>query len=85
MMFNGSTNAVKWRYYRSFIENLTTSGRDPATVLDADYARTVARCFLVNLRVQKMNLLALVPTQQLIGLQEWVKARLTVRFIQKKC
>ena len=40
---NGSANAVKWRYYRSFIENLTTSGRDPATVLDADYARTVAR------------------------------------------
>ena len=41
--FDGITGAVKWRYYRSFIENLTTSGRDPATVLDADYARTVAR------------------------------------------
>lgn len=42
-VFSGSANAVKWRYYRSFIENLVTSGRDPATVLDADYARTVAR------------------------------------------
>lgn len=41
--FVGSANAVKWRYYRSFIENLTTSGRDPATVLDADYTRTIAR------------------------------------------
>ncbi|MCA9334185.1 hypothetical protein KC963_04005 [Candidatus Saccharibacteria bacterium] len=41
--FTGSANAVKWRFYRSFIENLVTSGRDPATVLDADYARTVAR------------------------------------------
>jgi len=41
--FVGSANAVKWRFYRSFIENLVTSGRDPATVLDADYARTVAR------------------------------------------
>lgn len=39
----GSANAVKWRYYRSFLENLNTSGRDPATVADADYTRTVAR------------------------------------------
>ena len=39
----GSANSVKWRYYRSFLENLNTSGRDPATVADADYARTVAR------------------------------------------
>ena len=42
-LFVGSANAVKWRYYRSFLENLATSGRDPATVLDADYARTIAR------------------------------------------
>ena len=41
--FAGSANAVKWRFYRSFIENLVTSGRDPATVLDADYTRTIAR------------------------------------------
>ena len=33
----------KFRLYRAFIESLTTSGRDPATVLDADYARTIAR------------------------------------------
>jgi len=39
----GNGNAVKWRYYRSFLENLTTSGRDPTTVLDADYTRTIAR------------------------------------------
>lgn len=39
----GSANSVKWRYYRSFLENLTTSGRDPTTVLDADYTRTIAR------------------------------------------
>lgn len=31
------------RVYRTFIENLEISGRDPATVLDADYARTVGR------------------------------------------
>ena len=42
-LFVGSANAVKYRYYRSFLENLVTSGRDPATVLDADYARTMAR------------------------------------------
>lgn len=39
----GSANSVKRRYYRSFIENLVTSGRDPTTVLDADYTRTIAR------------------------------------------
>lgn len=39
----GNENAAKWRYYRSFLENLTTSGRDPTTVLDADYTRTIAR------------------------------------------
>lgn len=33
----------KYRLYRGFIENLARSGRDPATVLDADYARTIAR------------------------------------------
>lgn len=46
---NGTTmsvqhqNAAKYRVYRGFVENLVTSGRDPTTVLDADYARTVAR------------------------------------------
>ena len=35
--------SVKWRLYRGFIENLRTSGRDPETVLDADWARTMAR------------------------------------------
>lgn len=39
----GQLNAVKWRLYRGWLENLQTSGRDPAAVLDADYARTVAR------------------------------------------
>lgn len=38
-----NANAVKWKYYRSFIENLVTSGRDPVTVLNEDYARTIAR------------------------------------------
>jgi len=33
----------KYRLYRGFIENLAVSGRDPVAVLDADYARTVAR------------------------------------------
>ncbi len=31
------------RVYRGFIENLARSGRDPAAVLDADFARQVAR------------------------------------------
>lgn len=31
------------RLYRGFIENLQRSGRNPVTVLDDDYARTVAR------------------------------------------
>jgi hypothetical protein len=33
----------KWKLYRGWVENLATSGRDPATVLDADWSRTVAR------------------------------------------
>lgn len=33
----------QWKLYRGWIENLVTSGRDPATVLDADWTRTVAR------------------------------------------
>ena len=41
--FTGSANATKYKYYRSFLENLTVSGRDAVTVLDADYARVVAR------------------------------------------
>jgi hypothetical protein len=36
-------NARKFRIYRSFIEALQLSGRDPEAVLDADWARTVAR------------------------------------------
>lgn len=35
--------AAKWRLYRGFLEDLSASGRDPVTVLDADYARTIAR------------------------------------------
>ena len=31
------------RLYRGFIENLATSGRDPMTVLDADWTRVAAR------------------------------------------
>jgi hypothetical protein len=33
----------KFRIYRTWIENLRISGRTPATVLDADYSRTIAR------------------------------------------
>jgi hypothetical protein len=36
-------NASKYRVYRGFDEVLRISGRDAATVLDADYTRTVAR------------------------------------------
>ncbi|RWB96505.1 MAG: hypothetical protein EOQ56_25630 [Mesorhizobium sp.] len=36
-------NAAKTRLYRGWIENLEISGRDPLTVLDADWARTIAR------------------------------------------
>lgn len=36
-------DAVNFRLYRGWIEDLAASGRDPVTVLDADYARTVAR------------------------------------------
>jgi hypothetical protein len=32
----------KWKLYRCFVEDLLTSGRNPETVLDADYARVVA-------------------------------------------
>lgn len=32
-----------FRVYRGFVENLARSGRDPVTVLDADYMRTMAR------------------------------------------
>lgn len=35
--------ATDFKIYRGFVENLVTSGRDPVTVLDADYARMVAR------------------------------------------
>lgn len=36
-------NFENYRLYRAFVESLTTSGRDPATVLDADWTRTIAR------------------------------------------
>lgn len=38
-----ATHGNGLRHFRGFIENLATSGRDPVTVLDADYARTIAR------------------------------------------
>jgi hypothetical protein len=36
-------NARKFRIYRGFIEALQLSGRNPDTVLDADWDRTVSR------------------------------------------
>lgn len=36
-------NAAKYRVYRGWIENSVVSGRDPLTVLDQDYTRTVNR------------------------------------------
>lgn len=39
----GAQTAYNFKAYRVFIENLATSGRDPVTVLDADYARIVAK------------------------------------------
>lgn len=39
--FGGSS--VPHKLYRGFVENLTVSGRDPITVLNADYHRVVAR------------------------------------------
>lgn len=35
--------AAKWVLYRGMVENLETSGRDPETVADDDWDRTVAR------------------------------------------
>lgn len=35
--------ARNFKLYRGFIEDLSLSGRDPTTVLDADFARVVAR------------------------------------------
>lgn len=35
--------ASNFKIYRGFIEALTISGRDPITVLDADWTRTIAR------------------------------------------
>lgn len=32
-----------WRLYRGWLEDLSITDRDPVTVLDADYARTIAR------------------------------------------
>jgi hypothetical protein len=39
----GQSGAKNFRVYRCFVENLARSARDPLTVLDADYARVVAR------------------------------------------
>lgn len=39
----GQTNARNFRVFRPFVENLARSGRDPLTVLDADWARVQAR------------------------------------------
>lgn len=39
----GHVSGRKYRLYRGFIENLAVSERDPVAVLDADYARTIAR------------------------------------------
>lgn len=39
----GSVNAVKFRAYRLFIENLARSGRDPLAVAEADWLRVQAR------------------------------------------
>ena len=36
-------SASPFRLYRGFIEDLSVSGRDPVAVLDADYARVIAR------------------------------------------
>jgi len=40
---SGQTAAKNFRLYRVFVENLARSGRDPVTVLDADYERVIAR------------------------------------------
>ena len=40
---SGQTGAKNFRLYRVFVENLARSGRDPLTVLDADWAQVVAR------------------------------------------
>lgn len=40
---SGQTSARNFRLYRLFVENLARSGRDPLTVLDADWARVIAR------------------------------------------
>lgn len=41
--FVGSGNSNRYRVYRAFIEDLSVSGRDPATVLADDLARVYAR------------------------------------------
>jgi len=40
---SGSTTYQKWRLYRGWVENLVRSGRDPETVLNADWTRTASR------------------------------------------
>ena len=40
---SNSAGAMKFRIYRAFVENLARSGRDPVTVLDADWTRVQAR------------------------------------------
>ena len=41
--FINQLGAHNFRQYRGFVENLARSGRDPLTVLEADWERTVAR------------------------------------------
>ncbi|KQQ12438.1 hypothetical protein ASF56_04540 [Methylobacterium sp. Leaf122] len=41
--FQPQASAHNLRLYRGWLENLLISGRDPVTVLDADWARTMAR------------------------------------------
>lgn len=39
----GQATVKKYRLYRAFVENLVRSGRDPISVLDADWTRVQAR------------------------------------------
>lgn len=42
-LWQDTVTAKKVRMYRGWMEDLEASGRDPITVLDADYARTMGR------------------------------------------
>lgn len=41
--YSSNASARNFKLYRAFVENMRTSGRDPVSVWDADWARTVAR------------------------------------------